>query len=110
MKLSLGDSLRDKNSGLAPGMDLGSAGPWAILVLGTQRKCDLFGCLCEKRESMILLCVVPPFVCGADFGSTIALNLQQRLKPFLHSSKKQMALGSFLGIYSSFVWFRSSLH
>jgi len=27
VKLSLGDSLRDKNSGLAPGMDLGSAGP-----------------------------------------------------------------------------------
>jgi len=38
----------------------------------------------------------------ADFGSTIALDLQQKLKPFLHS-KEQMALRSFLGIYSSFV-------
>jgi len=41
--------------------------------------------------------------CGAEFGLTIALDLQQKLKHFLHSSKEQMALGSFLGIYSSFV-------
>jgi len=41
--------------------------------------------------------------CGADFGSTIDLDLQQKLKPFLHSSKEQMALRYFLGIYNSFV-------
>ena len=48
-------------------------------------------------------CVVPPqksiFRC-ADFGSAMALDLQQKLKAFLHSSKKQMALQSFLGIHS----------
>jgi len=43
------------------------------------------------------------FIFGsADFGSTIALDLQQKLKPFLHSSQ-QMAMRSFLAIYSSFV-------
>jgi len=47
--------------------------------------------------------------CGADFGSTIALDLQQKLKPFLHPSQKQIAMRSFLGIYSSFVYFGSSL-
>ena len=44
---------------------------------------------------MPLLCVVPPqkfIFCGADFGSTIALDLQQKLKPFLHSSLEQMAI------------------
>jgi len=40
--------------------------------------------------------------CCADFGSTIALDLEKKLKPFLHSSKGQMALGYFLGIYSAF--------
>jgi len=34
------------------------------------------------------------FVC-ADYGSTIALDLQQTLKIFLHSSKEQMALRSW---------------
>jgi len=46
-----------------------------------------------------LLCVVSPqkyIFCCADFGSTTALDLQQNLKPFLHSSTEQM-------IYSSFV-------
>jgi len=33
--------------------------------------------------------------CGADFGSTIALDLQQTLKPFLHYE--------LFFIYSSFV-------
>jgi len=47
--------------------------------------------------------------CCADFGSAIALDLQQKLKPFLHFSKEQMALRSFLRIYNSFVQFRSSL-
>jgi len=58
---------------------------------------------------MPLLCAVPSqksIFCCADFGSTIAVDLQQKLKPFLHSSKKQMALQSFLGIYSFFVKFR----
>jgi len=41
--------------------------------------------------------------CGADFASTIALDLQQKLKPLLHSSQKQMAMRSFLGIYSFFL-------
>ena len=68
---------------------------------GVPRKCDLFGRLSEKRESMPLLCVVSPqksIVCCADFGSTIALglDLQQKLKPLLHSSKKHMALQFFL--------------
>jgi len=42
-------------------------------------------------------------VCCADFGSTLALGVQQKLKPFLHTTKEQMALLSFLGIYNSFV-------
>ena len=70
------------------------------------RKCDLFSRLSEKRESMPFLCVAPPekfiFLC-AHFGSTIGFDLQQKLKPFLHFSKKQMALQSLLGIYSSFL-------
>jgi len=43
---------------------------------------------------MSLLCVVPlkSLFCGADFGSTIALDLQQQLKPFLHFSQEQMAI------------------
>jgi len=43
------------------------------------------------------------FFCGADFGSTTALDLQQKLKPFLHSFLEQMAMRSFLGIYGSLV-------
>jgi len=91
---------------LEAGTDLGSAGPYAILVLGAPSICDLFGRLSEKRESMPLLCVVPPqksIFCCTDFGSTFSLYVQQKLKPFLDSSKEQMALQSFLGIYSSFV-------
>jgi len=42
----------------------------------------------------------------ADFASTFALDVQQL---FLHSFKEKMALRPFLGIYSSFVQFRSSL-
>ena len=61
----------------------------------------------EKRESVPLLCVVPPqksiFCCAADFGSTFVLYVQQKLKSFLYSSKEQIALRSFFGIYSSFV-------
>jgi len=46
---------------------------------------------------MPLSCVRPPqksIFCCADFGSAIALelHLQQKLKPFLDSSKEQMAL------------------
>jgi len=54
---------------------------------------------------MPVLCVVPPqqsIFCGADFGSTIAVDLQQKLKTFLHSYE-QIAIRSFLGIYSFFV-------
>jgi len=40
---------------------------------------------------------------GADFGSTIAFDLQQKFKPFLHSSEQQMAMRLFLGIYNPFV-------
>jgi len=57
-------------------------------------------------ESIPLLCVAPPqkyILFCADFASTIALDLQQKLKSFLHSSKKQTALQSFIGIYSSIV-------
>jgi len=55
---------------------------------------------------MPLLWVVPAqnsIFCGSDFGSTIALDLQQKLKTFLRSSQKQITMRSFLGIYSSFV-------
>jgi len=76
------------------------------LSFGAPSRCDLFGRLSEKRESMTLLCIAPPqkyiFCCG-NFGSTFALNVQQKLKPFQHSSQEQTALRSFLGIYSSFV-------
>jgi len=81
------------------------------LSFGAPSRCDLFGRLFEKREHMPLLCVVPPqkcIFCCADFGSTFALNVQQKLKPFLHSSQEQSALRPFFGIYSSFMSFRSS--
>jgi len=57
---------------------------------------------------MPLLCVVPTqkyIFCGDDFGSTIDLDLdlQTKVKLFLHSSLEQMAMRYFLGIYSSFV-------
>jgi len=61
---------------------------------------------------MPLLCVVSPqkyIFCGADIGSMIALDLQQKLKPFLHFSLEQVVVRSFHGIYNSFVRFRSSL-
>jgi len=41
-------------------------------------------------------------------GSMIALDLQQKLKPFLHSSQDQMTMRFFLGIYNSFMYFRKS--
>jgi len=40
---------------------------------------------------------------GADFGSTIALNLQQKLERLLRTSQQQMSMRSFLGIYSFFL-------
>jgi len=46
--------------------------------------------------------VVPPrsfIFCGADFGSTIARDLQLKLKPYLHSSQQQMTMRSLFGIY-----------
>ena len=54
---------------------------------------------------MPLFHALPPqnfIFCGADFGSTIALNLQQKLERLLHSSQQQMSVRSFLGIYSFF--------
>jgi len=50
-----------------------------------------------------LTCITPQnlIFCGADFGSTIALDLRQKLKLLLHSSQKQMAMRSFRGIYGS---------
>jgi len=75
------------------------------LSFGAPSRCDLFGRLSEKRESTPLLCVAPPqkyIFCCTDFGSTFALNVQQNLKLFLHSSQEQTALRSFIGIYSSF--------
>jgi len=47
-----------------------------------------------------------PIFCGADFGSMIALDIRQKLKPFLHSSQKQMAMSSFPEIYG-YATFRS---
>jgi len=41
------------------GTDLGSAGPLGHLSFWAPRKCGLFSRLCEKRESIPLLCVVP---------------------------------------------------
>jgi len=55
---------------------------------------------------MPLLCVVRPqkyIFCGSEFGSTIASDLQQKLKTSLRSSQKQITMRSFLGIYSAFV-------
>jgi len=50
--------------------------------------------------------LLPPqnfILCGAYFGSTIALNLQQKLERLLHSSQQQMSMRFFLGIYSFFL-------
>jgi len=47
--------------------------------------------------------------CGAGFVSKTALDPQQKLKPLLRSSQQQMAMRYFLGIYGSFLWFRSSI-
>jgi len=61
---------------------------------------------------MPLLCVVSlrnSIFYGTDFGSAIALDLQQKLKRSLHSSQEQMPMRFFLGICSSFVYFRNSL-
>ena len=69
-------------------------------------RCDQCGYLSEKRESVPLVCAVPPqkyIFCCVNFCSTTALDLQQKLKVFLHSSAEQMAWRSFLRIYSSFV-------
>ena len=57
---------------------------------------------------MTLLCVIPPqkcIFCDAEFGSTIALDLQQKLKPFLHSSQKQQYcfLSEFCSVWRSCV-------
>jgi len=60
------------------------------LVLGAPRRCGVFGHLSEKRESMPLLCVVPPqksVFCCADFGSTIALGFQQKPSYILLKNK-----------------------
>jgi len=67
------------------------------LSFSAPRRCDLLGSLSEKRESMPILCVVAPqkyIFFGADFGSTIALDLQQKLKHFLHKNKQQCDLSS----------------
>jgi len=42
------------------------------------------------------------YLCDAEFGSAIALDIQQKLKTFLHSSNEQMAMRSLPGISSSF--------
>ena len=45
------------------------------------------------------MCIGPPqrsIFCGAEFGSKTALDLQQKLKPFLHSSLKQWQCDFFL--------------
>jgi len=55
---------------------------------------------------MPLFHVLPPqnfIFCGADFGSTIALNLQQKLERLLHSSQQQKSMRAFLGINSFFL-------
>jgi len=54
---------------------------------------------------MSLLRVVPHqnfSFCDVDCGSTIALDLQQKLNRFLHSSQQQIAIRFLLGIYSFF--------
>jgi len=60
---------------------------------------------------MNLLCVVPfqqSIFCGGDFAYTIALDLQQKLKPFHYFSHDQTAMRFFRAIYSSFMYFRNS--
>jgi len=62
-----------------PGTDLWSAGYVKGMGESERPGTDLWSAL---------LCVVPfqkSIFCGGDFGSTIALDLQQKLKPFLHS-------------------------
>ena len=86
------------------------------------RKYDPFDRLSQKRERMPLLCVVPPqkyiFRC-TYFGSTIALDLQQKLKLFLHSSKKNSLAIFFMEfiallfslevLFVTFPWFLACL-
>jgi len=70
-------------------------------IFSAQRRCDLYGRLSEKLESLPLLCGVAPqhfFFCCTDFGCTIAFDLQEKLKPFLHFSQEQMEMQFFLGI------------
>jgi len=52
-----------------------------------------------------LMCTSPSkiYLLRCQLDSTIALDLQQKLKRFLNSSSEQMAMRSFIGIYSSFV-------
>jgi len=93
-------------------------GALGFLFFGVPSWHDLFGRLSEKRESMPFVCVVPPqksIFCCADYGSTIAVDLQQTLKPFLHSSKKQRHCDLFLEfialscssevLFGKFPWF-----
>ena len=65
---------------LYAGTHLASAGRSCVIVdFGVPPRCELFGCLSEKRERMPVLCVVPPkkfIFCGADFESVIAFDLQ----------------------------------
>jgi len=59
---------------------------------------------------MSLMCVVLPqkcIFCGTNFVSTIALDLQHKLKTCLHSSHKQIAMRAFHGFYSSYVYLRN---
>jgi len=54
---------------------------------------------------MPLFHVLPPqnfIFCGADFGSTIALNLQ-KLERLPHFFQQQTSMRSFLGTYSFFL-------
>jgi len=55
------------------------------------------------------LAILKSIFSWTDFCSTISLDLQLKLQTCLHSSQKLMEMRSFLGIYSSFVHFRSSL-
>jgi len=71
------------------------SGALGHLSVEAPSKCDPFGRLTENREGMPLLCSEPPqksVFCCANIGSTFVSNVQQTLKPFLHSSQEQAAL------------------
>ena len=89
----------------------GSQGPSHLNFCGPTQVWPIWPFVWKAWKYAPLVCSAhsKSIFCGADFVSTIALDLQHKLKPFLHSSIEQMTLGSFLGIYSSFVQYQGRI-